>query len=266
MKKYIYMIETQKPTGASQFIKVLDDVLVVQKGTVDSKNTFAQVTFNDRVENYTYLGVVEKETWPELLNYFYCLVKQYDESLEYTRNEYVYLIPKRGREPGIRIGHRLPRKLDYSKVKPIPFYPEKKKSEEDEEINTSCDCRNLAAGLFDVKWYMMFYQTLSELQQYYMYYHSQTFIYFMAFVTTYWAYYTETQSIDKVFYFLQLADNPTALMPLQTTYCPDKEYYQIFIDSYMKRHEFWPSGAFFCNLKEEQLVELYRNFLKALQE
>ena len=261
MKKYIYMIEVQKPTGAHQFIKVLNEILVIKKEEIGPKNKFAQRVFNDRVENYTYLGEVEKDTWAELLNYFYCLVKHYDESLEYTRDKYVYLIPKKGREPGIRIGHRLPHKLTYDVVKPIPFYPEK---EFEEEIDTSCPENKIE--LFSDKWYTFFYRKVSELQAYYHCHHSITYIYFEAFILTYNTYYkNKWTERDKFFNLLQLTDEPVSLMTLHNQYVPDEDFYRAYIKPTFNVFNL-PFGEFYCNLEKEQLVRLYMSFLKAIKE
>ena len=262
MKKYIYMIEVQKPTGAHQFIKVIDEILIINKKEVGPKNNFEQKLFNDRVENYTYLGEVEKETWPELLNYFYCLTKQYDESLEYTRDNYVYLIPKEGREPGIRIGHKLPQKLVYDPIKPIPFYPEKERKD-DEEIDTHCSiCTN---DIKNEKWYTYFYKKVSELLTFYHCRHSMTYVYFEAFVLTYNQYYKENRNEkDKIFYFLQLTDEPVSLMTLYQQYVPDEDFYICYIKSSFDTFNL-PYGTFYCNLNKEQIVGLYMSFIKAIQ-
>lgn len=257
MKKYIYMIEVQKPTGAHQFIKVLDEILVVNREEVWD---FAQDIWDDRIENYTYLGEVTKDNWEELLNYFYCLVRKYDESLEYTRDNYVYLIPKKGREPGIRIGHRLPQKLRYEKVKPIPFYPEKEK---EETIDTSCGGMGEFEGLFNSKWYTIFYKNIAKLQGLYCNQHSQTYIYFEAFVLTYKQFYQYNKK-DKYFYLLQMVDWPTALSTYRIDYVPDEEVYDTYIKPQMDMYE-WNLiyGNFYANINKEQFTSLYLRFLKA---
>lgn len=262
MKKYIYMFEVQKPTGTHRFIKVTEEIFVVNKVEVNPKHKFEQKLFNDRVENYTYLGEIDKETWPELLNYFYCLVKEYDESLEYTRDNYVYLIPKKGREPGIRIGHRLPQKLVYDSVKPIPFFPEKDE-EDEEEIDTHCSiCTD---GINSERWYTYFYKKVSELLAFYHCRHTITYVYFEAFILTYNQYYKENRNEkDKIFYLLQLTDEPVSLMTLYPQYIPDEDYYTCYIKTTFNTFNL-PYGEFYCNVDKEQIVRLYMNFIKAIQ-
>ena len=258
MKKYIYMIEVQKPTGTHRFLKVLDEVLVVN---FEEVKDFSQKIFDDRVENYTYLGYIEKEDWPELLNYFYCLVRKYDESLEYTRDDYVYLIPKKGREPGIRIGHRLPHKLTYPQVKPIPFYPEKKK---EEEIDTRCKCADV--DFFEEKFYRLFFKKVNELMAFYRGFRSFSYINFEAFVLTYGKFYATIRNKEVFFNLMRLTDEPANLYEIRLDYAAD-ETYEVYIKPTAEGEVFnLLYGEFYVAKSKVELVELYTKFIAAAEE
>lgn len=268
MKRYIYMIEVQKPTGAHQFIKVLEEILTINGKEINAQNTFGQEIFNDRIENFSYLTETEQKDWPSLLSYFYYLVKTYKESLEYTRDKYVYLIPKEGREPGIRIGHRLPTKLVYDKVKPIPFYPEKdREKEEDTIIDPAIYIDDLDNDLFTDKWYRLFLKKIQELVYYWGCCHSYYYLTFKAFLLIYGQYYLQKKKQDVKYYNL-FSYIDTEYMPKiifeNQVYIPTQKTYEIYIKPTFEGEI--NNGFFYSTKNKNDLINLFVNFCNKTQE
>lgn len=266
MKRYIYMIEVQKSTGAHQFLKAFEEPLVVDKVEVNSKNKFAQKDFNDRIENYSYITEVEKDSWDRMLNYFYCLTRQYKESLEYTKDNYVYLITKEGQEPGIRIGHRLPHRLYKEDVRPIPFYPEKQPQED--AIDTNCvSCMTTEENLYSDEYFKFFFKKIRELFVYYCGKHTPEYIYFEAFVLTYGQLYKKIKEETYYFNHFDLNDFPVNLVKFSTDFIPTDQTYELYVKPTAEGEVFNLShGIFYSAKTRESLIQTYREFFTAAQQ
>ena len=262
MKRYVYMIEVQKPTGTHQFLKAFEEPLVIDKTEVNRTNKFAQKGFNDRIENYNYIVEVEKDSWDKMLNYFYCLTRQYDESIEYTRDNYVYLIPKEGREPGIRIGHRLPQRLYKDEVRPIPFYPEKKPQEE--PIDTNCaNCITEETAFYTDKYFKFFFKKVRELFSFYCGRHTPEYIYFEAFILTYGQLYSKIKEEQYYYNHFDLNDFPLNLVKISTDFIPTAQTYEKYVKPTAEGEVFsLPHGIFYSLKTEESLIKTYTDFFK----
>lgn len=180
MTRYLYIIETQKPTGTSRFIKAFDSPFVVNDVEINNSNRHEVKLFNDRIESYSYLTTLEADIWPDLIEEFESLVKEWGISLEYTKNNYVYLIEKDGKFAGDPIYHRNPVLPKYDEKEIIPFYPEKKKDDSSQGDISSSD-----KDFFSAKYYRIFTDRVKNLLFLYQNCHSIPYIVLEAFVLTY---------------------------------------------------------------------------------
>ena len=271
MKRYIYMIEVQKPTGAHRFLKSFSEPIVVEKEVIDKDNSFRTVIYYDRIENFTYIKTISATDENDLLDIYYGLVKEYKESLQYTKDNYVYLIPKRPKNKGVPIGHKLPRLPRYPRVSPIPFYPEKKMEEYDYIPDSkSIEPTKKYKDFCTEKWFKKFLETLNELL-WFNCCHSYEYLVFEAFVLTYGKYYAENEKTDiteTLYYHYKLNDTPCALDRLgiewiSTFNIPSYEYY---IKPTLEGIAFsLPNGYFYSVLDPAGLYECYFQFSRALE-
>lgn len=269
MKRFVYMIEVQKPTGAHRFLKSFSEPIVVEREKIDQYNKFKTVIYYDRIENFTYIDAVSANSEQELLDIYYGLVKKYKESLQYTKDNYVYLIPKKPKNKGVPIGHKLPRLPQYPRVSPIPFYPEKDMEEYDikpEEITEKFKafCKE--------KWFKRFLEILNELMWFNYCCNTYEYLVFEAFVLTYGQYYVEEVKTDVtniLYYHYKLNDKPCALDRLGTEWITNMNL--ISYDYYIKPTLEGcvcklPKGFFYSTLNTIELYNCYYQFNRAFEE
>lgn len=282
MKRYIYMIETQKPTGTTRFLKSFDTPLVVNGTTISERNKIEVELFNDRTETYSYITTLDVDIWADLINAYYDLVSIHKVSLEFTKDNYVYLIQKKG---PVKVGgpyaHLHPQPIDYNckKKEPLPFYPEKDHSETqpdwDDTIPAKPAVLEKYKDFFNKEWYESYCARLRQTPHRPPCY-KLSYYYFESFILTFNEYYNKT-AVDISYhpyfktYRIEAADEPhncPFIFYLGMTYSPTILTYQTYIAPYYegKTLTIMPDGTFYTPLEQNEMVELYQNFLEEVRD
>lgn len=276
MTRFIYTIDVQKPTGSYAFLKSLENVLVVEGKAVNSQNPIETVLYDDRIENYSYVCTLDVDTQTDLLDAYYGLVKEHKLSLQYTQDDWVYLIPKRGRSYiGPPFAHPIIVKPPvYKRPDPIKFY---KVGEGD---STPLPPSPLPPtpiepdvpeqpSLYTTEWYARYLDRLRALYKLYGCAHSKVYVQFEAFVLTYGEYYKTLDEAPLPYFntyeLVETWSDHTGLPVvnfLGRNVAPLPQTYIKYIEPTLfgSAATIGESGRFYCALRPEEILVAYTHF------
>ena len=271
MIRQLYVIEVQKPTMTTKFLKVFDDFLVIDGEKINADNTKKIKLFNDRIELYTYIKSISGETQKDFQNTYYSLVKAWGLSLEYSYNNWVFIIPKDKHEAPTPLYHvpiELPR---IKEEKPIKFYPEKTKEEEEGGGSSDPDDTTIQyKNLFSAAYYSYFWECYCRGN------HSIPYNMLEAFILTFGYYlgkeiYTKRTYPEKVYRYKLIETQQNFydekrmcdFTLLTKLYVPTYESYYFYIEPSLEGKTMLPNREFYSTLLPREISHYYWNFVNS---
>ena len=275
MKFYLYTIEVQKPSGTHRFIKSFAEPLTIDKKEINTKNPQAISIYDDRTEVISFLQTVEATTKEKLLETYYNLVRTHRLSLEFTEDEWVYLIPRRHPKRTFRLAHKLPVLPRYKKQKPIKFYKEKPIEDFDEDTDEKEE--TLAREFHTQEWFTYFTKLVQNLLYIHCGRHSLSYVVMEAFVLTYAKFYQKKlkgeQDPNACYSLFQIeerayrVDEAADITFLRYDLARTEPTYTTYIKPTLEGDvPFLVGGRFYSLETKFSFMEIFWNFMTAAQD
>lgn len=279
MHRYIYVIEVQKPTGNTRFLKSFSKPLTIDGKEISKSYPFKVKLFDDREETYSYLTELEVVSEDDLLQAYRDLVSTHKISLQFTKDNYVYLI-QRDAPCHITdiITHPCPARphLHSRKWEAIPIYEEKEETGvgpipiPDPTPDDPYDPAQIPS-LFTEDWFNYFIRKTQFLAGFWKCAHSIPYMNLEAFVLTYRAYCASLGDLVPpvtLYHKLQLRDiappaQPLEIIRLGTFACPTVDTYNAYVKPTYEAtvDTLGDTGLFYSSTTAEDLIKIYQLFM-----